>query len=172
MSLKAVTVIIVGGAVVFPFLGTVVVPPPKAVPSIIEAVRSERSPKVEGVSMSKFEEAIWFVETGCVEGPICGDRGLSRGPLQISRAAWKDAQEFDATIGGKYEDVDKIEYSLKVFRAYLLRYASPRNRAELEDTTKFEQYEKSARIWNGGPRGHLKKDTLQYWSRVKAAMLM
>lgn len=114
--------------------------------------------------MSDLEFSIWMQESSGKEGPILGDGGLSRGPLQCSRAAWKDALEFDPSIGGEYEDVDSIEYALAIFRAYTNRYAIPRRIGEMSLN------EAKSRIWNGGPRGHRKSATLNYWAQVKSRL--
>ena len=105
------------------------------------------------------ERAIHMVETSGRTGPIIGDGGASRGPLQISRAAWKDAN-----MPGKYEDVDDLHYSLRVFRNYMDRYATKRRlgrKPTLED---------KARIWNGGPNGYKKQATEVYWRKVLEAL--
>ena len=83
-----------------------------------------------------------------------GDGGKAIGPFQIHRAYWRDAVEFDRTIGGKYEDCRKPEYARKVVRAYLSRYGKGKSAKEL------------ARIHNGGPKGHRKASTLPYWEKV------
>lgn len=108
--------------------------------------------------MTKLEKAIWQVETGSRltgDEPILGDNGKSRGPLQISKAAW-----IDARMPGTYELVDDLHYSLQVFRRYQARYAR-------EDRIGEVTWEKKARIWNGGPNGHKKKATLPYWAKVE-----
>jgi hypothetical protein len=120
-------------------------------------------------SMTPLERAIHQVETsGAITGdtPILGDWcprrkiHLSRGPLQISRGAWKDCLERDPTIGGRYEDVDGLGYSLRIFRTYQSRYATPARVGTVTDEIK-------ARIWNGGPNGHKKAATLGYWEKTK-----
>ena len=83
-----------------------------------------------------------------------GDGGKAIGPFQIHKAYWRDAVEFDRTIGGKYEDCRKPEYARKVVRAYLSRYGKGKSAKEL------------ARIHNGGPKGHRKASTLPYWEKV------
>jgi hypothetical protein len=114
------------------------------------------------------ERAIHMVESGgrtTGDRPILGDwcphRGvyLSRGPMQISEAAW-----IDAKMPGKYEDVDDLQYSLRVFRRYMARYATERRlgrKPTLED---------QARIWNGGPNGYKRAATNGYWNKVKEAL--
>ena len=113
------------------------------------------------------ERAIHVVESsGQLTGdrPILGDwcphRGvyLSRGPLQISEAAWSDATKHDPSIGGTYDMVDDLQYSLHIFRAYMDRYATQRRGV-------YNDYQRAA-IWNGGPRGHHKESTRKYSERV------
>jgi hypothetical protein len=93
-----------------------------------------------------------------------GDGGKAIGPFQIHRAYWRDAVEFDRTIGGKYEDCRKPEYARRVVRAYLTRYGKGKSNESL------------ARMHNGGC-GILKRKeteawhrTTQYWRKVKEAM--
>jgi hypothetical protein len=116
------------------------------------------------IELTPFEFAVWMVETGGKEGPILGDGGRSRGPLQISRAAWIDALEFDPEIGGRYEDVDRIEYAVAVQRAYLDRYCGSRI-GEYSGT-----WEGAARVWNGGPDGCEEAETVGYAEKVLALM--
>ena len=103
--------------------------------------------------LSPLEAAIWHVETGRREGAIMGDGGASRGPLQISRAAW-----IDSGLPGDYTDVDRLDYAVQVMRAYWDRYAPGGTD------------EQKARVWNGGPRGESKKDTKKYWQKVSASL--
>lgn len=110
--------------------------------------------------MSPLEDAIWHVETTRQVGEIIGDGGKSLGPLQISKAAWTDV----AKDGEVYQDCTKLEYSLMVFRRYMLRYATPRRLGHVATN------EDKARIWNGGPNGYRKGATTGYWSRVKSEM--
>lgn len=65
-----------------------------------------------------------------------------RGPYQLQYSYWKDATEYDPSIGGVYENCKQFEYSQKVIRAYMKRYAIDR---EIYDPVKM------ARIHNGGP---------------------
>jgi hypothetical protein len=117
--------------------------------------------KEDTPTLSRLECAIWMQESGGREGAIMGDGGKSRGPLQCGRAAWKDALQHDPSIGGVYEDVDTIEYAVKVFRAYTDRYCVARR----IDGMPYD--EAAARMWNGGPTGHRKNATIAYWYSVE-----
>lgn len=84
------------------------------------------------------------------------------GPYQIWKIYWKDALEFDPTIGGKYEDCFDRQYSERVVIAYMKRYATEKRLGRTP------RYEDMARIHNGGPNGHKKSATDKYWNKVKA----
>ena len=102
-------------------------------------------------------KAIHQVESnGRTDKKIVGDGGKAIGPLQIHYANWKDATDFDKSIGGKYSDCHNLEYSKKIFVAYMKRYA------------KDKDAETKARIWNGGLKGLERSSTKQYWAKVKA----
>ena len=101
-------------------------------------------------------KAVHQVESsGRTDDKIIGDNGRAIGPLQIHYSNWKDATDFDKTIGGKYSDCHKLEYSKLIFDAYLRRYG------------KGKSAEDRARIWNGGPKGYEKSATKRYWKEVK-----
>jgi hypothetical protein len=85
-----------------------------------------------------------------------GDNGRAIGPYQIHYGYWRDAVEYDKSIGGTYADCYNPEYSCKIVRAYMKRYAP-----------KGVSNEVYARIHNGGPRGHLNKKTEAYWAKVR-----
>jgi hypothetical protein len=103
-----------------------------------------------------FWRALHQVETSGRHGAILGDNGKSLGPLQISRAYWKDAR-----VGGSYSQVTSIVYARRVVTAYLKRYA-PAAWAKGDVAT-------LARIHNGGPTGHKKTATLGYADKVRRA---
>jgi hypothetical protein len=103
-----------------------------------------------------FWRALHQVETSGRHGAILGDNGKSLGPLQISRAYWKDAR-----VGGSYSQVTSIVYARRVVTAYLKRYA-PQAWAKGDVAT-------LARIHNGGPTGHKKTATLPYADKVRRA---
>jgi len=100
--------------------------------------------------------AIHLVETGGRTGPISGDNGAALGPLQIHRGCWQDAN-----IGGSYSQCADLEYSKRVFHAYMKRYATEKRLGRIPT------FEDMARIWNGGPNGYKKQATIKYWKKVK-----
>jgi hypothetical protein len=102
-----------------------------------------------------FWRALHIVETSGRTGPILGDQGRSLGPLQIMRAFHADSR-----VAGDYSRCAELEYSKRVATAYLKRWA-PEAFAKGDVVT-------LARVFNGGPRGHLKQATKGYGVRVKA----
>lgn len=107
-------------------------------------------------------DAIRQVESGGNDNAV-GDGGRAIGPYQIHEDYWKDAIEFEPSIGGRYEDCFKREYAEQIVRAYINRYA-PRNATP----------EQIAKIHNGGP-GALKakpgttyfENLRKYWRKVE-----
>jgi hypothetical protein len=81
------------------------------------------------------------------------------GPLQIRQPALTDVNR---KYGTKVNLVD-VENSLVMARWTCVHYI----RMYEADTS----YEKAARVWNGGPTGHKKVETLPHWLKVKAAMI-
>ena len=90
-----------------------------------------------------------------------GDNGKAIGCLQIWKPYWFDATE-RSNIGGVYRDCFKRDYAVRIFDAYMKRYA----REAWTNPNKFDA-EKVARIHNGGPKGYKKTATLKYWNKVK-----
>ncbi len=105
-------------------------------------------------------DAICKVESNCQEDAV-GDGGNAIGPYQIWKVYWKDALEFDPSIGGCYEDCLNKEYAERVVLSYWKRYATERRLGRPVTD------EDRARIHNGGPRGYNKKSTEKYWKKVK-----
>lgn len=119
----------------------------------------------------KLLQAMRKVESAAPDNPngdenAVGDGGKAIGVLQIWESYWKDAVERSG-IGGSYKDCKgdgSTEYSKRVIRAYMQRYANSRRlRRQATD-------EDIARIHNGGPNGYEKPETLGYWEKVKARM--
>ena len=90
-----------------------------------------------------------------------GDNGSAIGCLQIWKPYWFDATE-RSNIGGVYSDCFKRDYAVRIFDAYMKRYA----REAWTNPNKFDA-EKVARIHNGGPKGYKKSATIKYWNKVK-----
>jgi hypothetical protein len=85
------------------------------------------------------------------------------GMLQMTSAYVQDAAEF-ANKDWTHEDAIDEVLAIKIFRAYMARYATEERLGRpitLEDV---------ARIHNGGPNGYLKKSTQLYWDKVQWAM--
>lgn len=112
---------------------------------------------------AKFTKAIHQVESSGKIGAIKGDGGKALGPLQIHYSYWKDATDFDKSIGGKYEDVVKLDYSTKVMASYLRRYCPK--------AVSSGNYEIMARCHNSGPSWAKKVyKTDGYWQKVQKAL--
>lgn len=105
----------------------------------------------------RFINALHYVEASGRTGQLLGDNGRSLGPLQIGRAYWVDSR-----VPGRYEQCADLAYSRRVVTAYMRRYA--------KDALVNGDWEKLARIHNGGPAGHLRKSTLPHWRKVKSAL--
>jgi len=108
-----------------------------------------------------FLHAVAQVESNHNDNAV-GDGGASIGRYQIQWAYWKDAVDYDRSIGGAYEDVKDKAYAERIMHAYFKRYA--------RQAVANNDFETLARIHNGGPRGHKRKSTLPYWVKVKAAL--
>lgn len=111
------------------------------------------------ITLNKFLKALHYVESGGKEGAIIGDNGRALGPLQIHKIYWNDVKD---KVGGRYQDVVDYDYSKKVVIAYFLKYA--------KEAFKNKDWEKLAKIHNGGPKGYTKKATEHYWQKVKAQL--
>jgi hypothetical protein len=102
-----------------------------------------------------FWRALHIVETSGRTGPIVGDQGRALGPLQIHRGFHQDSR-----VAGDYSRCAELEYSKRVATAYLKRW--------VPEAFAKGDVEVLARVFNGGPRGHLKTATKSYGARVKA----
>jgi hypothetical protein len=102
----------------------------------------------------KFLKALHQVETGGAIGPIKGDNGRALGPFQIHRSYFRDSG-----VAGSYDQCAGYAFSVKVVTGYLNRYA--------RDAVASRNWEKLARIHNGGPNGYNKSETLAYWNKVR-----
>ncbi len=108
---------------------------------------------------NKFFDALGKVESSNNPRAV-GDKGKSIGIYQIQLNCWKDAIQYDKTLGGTYQDCYKPAYARKVAIAYFRRY-EPKSLAAGD-------YEALARVWNGGPKWRSKKSkTDKYWNKIK-----
>ncbi len=83
------------------------------------------------------------------------------GCLQIRKPVVEDVNR---VYGTKYRAEDcrnNRELSIKICKLYIKLYAT-KKRLGHEPTD-----EEKARIWNGGPNGHEKSSTDEYWAKVK-----
>ena len=86
------------------------------------------------------------------------------GCLQIRPVVVRDLNRIAKRQRFTLEDRRLHCKSVEMFRAYMDQYATA-ERIGREPTL-----EDMARIWNGGPRGYSKLQTLAYWSKVRAAI--
>lgn len=131
---------------------------------LVAAVVLVLAPRAWAGVDEKFLAALRQVESSGNDKSV-GDKGKAIGPYQIHWAYWKDATDFDKSIGGTYKDCFNHEYAKKVVKAYLRRYAP-----------KDASYETLARIHNGGAnimkRQNTKAwhNTTKYWAKVRKVL--
>jgi len=113
-------------------------------------------PPPKGIDLDRVLDAIQKVETGGCKNPskAVGDGGKAIGPLQIHYSYWKDAIDFDPSIGGSYSDCTDEAYARKIAIAYFTRYAPDWNIHTLAGTH------------NGGPKGAKNPKTVNYRAKV------
>ena len=85
-----------------------------------------------------------------------GDQGRSIGILQISRGVVEDVNRIRGTHYKWPDDCFDRRKSIEICVAYLTHYGG-----------KSKSLEKAARQWVGGPQGHRKAETRDYWIKVK-----
>jgi hypothetical protein len=112
-----------------------------------------------GEPVDRLLDAIRFVESSSRPPHLVpdGDGGASIGPFQIGRLYW-----MDSGVDGEWEDCRDLEYSRRVVLAYFRRYG--------KEALRVGDWERLARMHNGGPRGHLKQATRTYWFKVERRM--
>lgn len=111
--------------------------------------------------------AIIFIESGG-DPTVIGRHG-ERGPAQIKRVYWNDACEQLVREGTprsrlpRYDSqVCDVKASKTIVQAYWRRHCSQ----ALRDL----DWERLARVHNGGPTGNTKVSTQGYWRRVRGTM--
>jgi hypothetical protein len=127
------------------------------------------SSKATTEPLGKYEQliaALIKVESNGNDRAI-GDRHMKErafGPLQIRQPCVDDVNQVLGTHHKAEDLLGNRSLSVLVCRTYLDRYAAKKalgREPSLEDM---------ARIWNGGPSGWKKQSTIQYWTKVKAAL--
>ena len=123
-------------------------------------------PQVElNAQQTKLINAIIQVESSGKDDAV-GDNGKAIGCLQIWKPYWLDATE-RSNIGGKHTDCFKRDYAVRIFDAYMNRYAGAAWQSQSAFNPEFV-----ARIHNGGPKGYKKTATIKYWKKVKILLDM
>jgi hypothetical protein len=116
----------------------------------------------EQYTYSDFINALVQVESSGRDD-VVGDNGKAVGCLQLWKLYVDDVNRIcklrKSKLIFKYNDrYDRVK-SVQMTTIYLSHYVG---------NTK--DYEKMARVHNGGPNGHNKQSTLKYWIKVKKAM--
>ena len=105
-------------------------------------------------TLSNLISALIIVESSGNDLAI-GDNGRAVGPLQIHRGVVQDVNRFTGSHY-RWESMTNRAQARAVCEAYLTHYG------------KGKSTEEQARIWNGGPQGHKKKQATEvYWNKVK-----
>jgi hypothetical protein len=116
------------------------------------AFGGERPPELTDALL----DAIRFVESGDREIVPDGDGGRAIGPYQIWKVYYLDACEYDPSLRARgYEACRDEAFARRVVIAYMSRYGRGKSAEDL------------ARIHNGGPKGHRKDATAEYWDKVE-----
>ncbi len=89
-----------------------------------------------------------------------GDGGLAVGAMQIQPIM---VQDVNRILGHKEFTLD-CRYDVDKSKRMALIYWNHYNKGDFSDI------EKLARQWNGGPRGHRKQATVEYWEKVKKTL--
>ena len=97
--------------------------------------------------------ALMIVESSGNDQAI-GDNGRAIGPLQIHRSVVLDVNRITGS-NYRHQDMTNRVAARAVCHAYLEHYGRGKS------------LEEQARIWNGGPTGHKKAATVNYWRRVQ-----
>lgn len=111
----------------------------------------------------KLIKAIIQEESGGDDSAI-GDKNLRNkayGCLQIRQPCVDDVNKAFGTKHRAEDCLGNRELSLWIFRHYMELYATEK-RIGRKPTD-----EDCARVWNGGPNGWKRKDTLKYWVKIK-----
>ena len=113
-----------------------------------------------------FKDALIVAETGSITNKFekvpDGDDGSAIGVFQIHYAYWLDTVGINTNRSGVYEKCRDYKYASSVVDSYLMYYAS--------NDIVAGNWERLARIHNGGPSGVEKEKTGKFWLKVKKAL--
>ena len=144
--------------------------PPQTAPEPRSATTGrEKAP--ERSDMDRLLDAIAQVESGNRADAI-GDNGRAVGAYQMWKICVDDVNRI---VGLRHTTRHRFTYddrfnpvlSRSMCRIYMTYYGAF---CYYPGGLKMGNAQVMARIWNGGPRGHLKAATLPYWKKVKAEM--
>ena len=128
----------------------------------------------QGYTWANTLQAIRHVETGGLpRGGLGakGDGGNAIGPYQIWRIYHTDAAEKDRNLKDYRKCLESEDYSVRVVRAYMARYAPKALRRLESKCGTLADVERICRIHNGGPKGYGKNSTVRYWKKAKTQIL-
>ena len=128
----------------------------------------------QGYTWTDTLQAIRQVETGGLPRNglgAKGDGGNAIGPYQIWRIYHTDAAEKDRKLQDYRRCLGSSDYSVRVVRAYMARYAPKALRRLESKCGTLADIERICRIHNGGPRGYRKNATVRYWKKAKIWIL-
>lgn len=136
-------------------------------PAISPAAERQRASGARG--FRRLLDAMRPVESAGDDRAV-GDHGRSRGPYQIGMAYWTDGCQFGGVRWDYLSLVWSRPHCRQVIRWYWRRYAAEAFGRLAAGCGTIGDMEVLARVHNGGPDGHLKRATLDYWRKVRAVM--
>jgi hypothetical protein len=117
------------------------------------------------VNLSLLIEAVIVVESGGDPNAV-GDNGHSVGILQIQAPVIEDVNRRFKKNYRWPQDAQNAATAREICRLYLSYWAAHFEYAQNRKVT----FQDLARIWNGGPAGWRRPQTVAYWQRVQTAL--
>ena len=119
-----------------------------------------KEPVIDKQNVSLIDALIQVESNGDVNA--VGDNGKAYGCLQIWDVVIQDVNRVYRT-NYKHKDAFSKSKAEQICRLYLTHWGKHYERTTHKKVT----YEILARIWNGGPKGYKKKQTIAYWNKVR-----
>ena len=115
------------------------------------------------IDLTQFLTALRSVESSGRSRPRDGDGGRSIGPFQIGRRYWEDAsaQRPELRHAG-YQACRRSDYAVQIVLAYFERYGG--------DALVRSDWQRLARLHNGGPDGDRQVGTVGFWRKVQVRL--